>query len=110
MHRDLVTPPLVKHRPQDVLDDFVAQCGLPLAPLQRMLRAENHRIDPNRFGVVVFDGDLALGVGAQAGDDAAPARFGLSRDQAMRQLDGERHQLFCVAGGEPEHHSLIPGA
>ena len=58
----------------------------------------------------VADGDLGLGVGAQPGQAAVLAQFGLALHQAMRVMDRQRHQLRGFVAGVAEHQALVAGA
>ena len=60
--------------------------------------------------LVVFDRDLALGVGADEGQLAALRSVGVVLDQAMGQIDRQRHERMRFLAGEAEHHALIAGA
>ena len=67
---------------------------------------------PQRFAVIViFDGDLTLGVGTQVGHDLAfAADNGQLLENDMSQNQGGGHELFGFVAGVTEHDALIAGA
>ncbi len=66
--------------------------------------------DPLGHAALVFHGDLGLAIGSQVVQLAALANLGEASRHAVRQRDGQRHQLGGLAAREPEHHALVPGA
>src|SRR5262249_49377556 len=56
------------------------------------------------------DGDLALGVGPDERQLAGVAQPGVILDQAVGQVDRQRHQGVGFVAGEAEHHALVAGA
>src|SRR5690606_27996121 len=66
-------PPLAEHGLEDALDDLALELVLPLVPALVVLGAHDQRVDAHRAVAIVLDGHLALGIGAQAGDDAIAA-------------------------------------
>ena len=112
VHGDAVVPPLAEDRLDDVLDDLGLQLLLAGRAVPRgvMLRGEDDGVDPLRREAVVLDGDLALGVRAQALDDALLAHVRLALHELVRERDGERHELRRLAAGEAEHHALVARA
>ena len=75
-----------------------------------MLGAEDNRVDPYRYAIAIFDGDLGLSVGAEVGESAILADGGHSAAELVCKGDGHGHQLRCVGAGEADHHTLVPGA
>ena len=73
-----------------------------------VLRAHQHRVDaPGSVVRVVLDGHLGLAVGAEIREPAGlPLRRHLARD-AVRQRDGQRHQLRRLPHRVADHHSLV---
>src|SRR6202521_4808807 len=83
---------------------------LVVADLGIVLGGDDDRMRPHRAVAFVFDGHLALAVGAQPLDLAAAARGGQLAGHAMCQGDGQRHQGRRVAAGVAEHQPLVAGA
>jgi hypothetical protein len=110
MHGDAGVPP----RAQDGLDDFVGhlllEVGLLLVPDGVVLGGEHDGVDPDGLVASVFHRDLALGVGAEAGDVVLAPGVGLLADQLVAEHDGQGHELLGLAAREAEHHALIAGA
>ncbi len=104
----LVDPFGRQHGLQDLLHDRFAQ--VPGADIVRMLGGEHHRLETHRLVVLVAQGDLALGVGAQPGELAVLAHLGLALHQAVRERDGGRHQHVGLVGRVAEHQALVAGA
>ena len=59
--------------------------------------------------VLVDHADLGLAVGAQVGQHADPADLGQALGQAVRQPDGQRHEVGRLVAGVAEHHPLVAG-
>ncbi len=76
----------------------------------RVLGRNHHGVHAGGLAADVLHADLALAVGAQVLDDPLLADAGQFLHQAVGQHDGQGHQLGGLAAGEPEHHSLVPGA
>jgi hypothetical protein len=71
---DVVVPPVAEDGLEDVLDDLFLEVGLLLVPVGCVLGGEDDGVDAGGLAVVaVLDGDLALGVGAEALDAAGLA-------------------------------------
>ena len=64
----------------------------------------------DRAGALVLDGDLGLAVGPQEVELSVAARLGEALDEAVREREGQRHQLLGLAHGVAEHQSLVAGA
>src|SRR5450759_3502884 len=60
--------------------------------------------------LAVFDGDLALAVGAEVLESAVLADLGQPAGDVVGVLDRRRHQLRGLVAGEAEHHALVTGA
>ena len=88
----------------DVLGD------LALADVFGVLRRHHDRRNAHGFAAVIFNRHLALAVGAQPIDLPALPRFREQMEDAMRQRDGQRHQLFRLPARVAEHQPLVPGA
>ena len=80
-----------------------------LVDIRSMLRRQDASVDPDRFEAIVFDRDLALGIGAEPVDFALLPGFGHAVDNPMRQRDRQRHQFRRVIARVPEHHPLVAG-
>ena len=60
--------------------------------------------------VAIFDGHLALRVGAEIADQSLPAAIGQSPGDVVRERDGQWHELRCFINRVADHHALIAGA
>ena len=94
-------------------DGFHILADAGLVHVRVVLRGEHERVDaPGCVVVVVFDGELALGVGPQVGHRrgvlAADARE-LDQDH-VGERQRERHELGRLVAGVAEHHTLVAGA
>ncbi len=76
----------------------------------RVLGGEDQGLHFEGAAALVGHRDLGLGVGAQAGDQALPPGQRLAGHQAVRQHQGQGHQLRGLAGGVADHHPLVAGA
>ena len=86
-------------------------CDLFLGGVVGVLRTDDDRIDADwSMVVVVFDGHLALRVGAEVLDESLPAAFGHSPGDAVGQRDGQRHEFRCLIDRVTDHHALVAGA
>ena len=76
-----------------------------------MLGRDDHGVHAHGLAVlVVFDGDLALGVGAQVGQLLLLTQLGQLDQQLVAEGDGQRHQLGGFVAGVAEHQALVAGA
>ena len=58
--------------------------------------------------LIVFNGDLALGIGTQVGHLLSFTTYsGKFFQQAMGEIEGKGHVVFGLVGGVAEHHSLV---
>jgi hypothetical protein len=74
-----------------------------------VLGGQHHRLHPDHLIVGVAQGDLALGIRAQPGQDVGLAHLGLALDQAMGIGDGRGHEDISLVGGVTEHQALVAG-
>lgn len=74
---DSGVPPLTEHGFEDVLDDLAFEFVLLVVPLRVVLCAQDDCVYADWFVSFVFDGDLALCVWAEAGDEAFASCVGL---------------------------------
>ena len=77
-----------------------------------MLGGDDDGVDAHGLVLlVVFDGHLALGIGAQVGHHAALAPYvGQHAQQSVGQVQGQRHVVLRLVGGVAKHHALVAGA
>ena len=60
---------------------------------------------------VIFDSNLALGVGTQVCHvDALAAYLGQAHEQGVAEGQRQRYVEGCLVGGVAEHHALVAGA
>ena len=97
---------------QDRLDDLLDHglFDLLVGHSRRMLGGQHHGVDHVRLAVDVAHGDLRLGVGTQPRQAPVAAQFGLALDQAVREMDRQRHQLRGFVAGVAEHQALVARA
>ena len=104
-----VDPVLGQRRAHDRLDDLAHVVRG--ERLVEVLGRDDDRRRPDRLAVVVGDGHLALGVGAEL---RAPRRTSAPRSSglqdAVRVVDRRRHQFRRLAAGIAEHDALVAGA
>jgi hypothetical protein len=92
----------------DLVDDVVV--NLLLRHVGRVLRADDHRVDPHGAVAVVFHRHLALAVGPQPLHFAVLPGLGQPVQDAMRKGDRQRHQLGRFVARIAEHQPLVAGA
>ena len=99
-------------RRDHLLDDQVDHGALYLLVLHvgRVLRGDDDGVDPLRLVVLVLDGHLRLGVGADELDLAGLARLRQAEHQLVRELYGHGHEIVGLGDGVAEHHPLVAGA
>ena len=95
-------------RVDDFARDFLRDPGGVEAA--RDLGGDDHVFDTDHFLPFVGDGDLAFRIGAQPGQGAGFAQFGLPLHQAMRQPERIGHQVRGFVAGIAEHQALVAGA
>src|SRR5262249_40064088 len=93
------------HGLDDLIDDllfagFGEGVGLLVGGFLGVLGRENDGVETSGLFVFVFDGDLGFGVGAEPLELAGGAKFGLTFDEAVREVDGEGHEGFGFVAGE----------
>ena len=58
--------------------------------------------------LIIFDGDLALGIGTQVGHLFSFTTYsGKLFQQTMGEIEGKGHVVLGLVGGVAEHHSLV---
>ena len=75
-----------------------------------MLGRDHDRVDVMRFAVDVAHGNLRFRIGPQPRQPAVAAELGLALHEAMRQVDGHRHELRGLVACEAVHEALVAGA
>ena len=83
---------------------------LGLLEIGAMLGRDHDRGRPDRLAVDILQGDLALGVGPEAGLGAGMAGLGQGAQDLMGVIDRRRHELRRLAAGIAEHDALVAGA
>ncbi len=96
-------------RPDHVLDQIRADHRVAVDAVV-VLGRDQHRPQAHRLAVLVVEGDLGLGVGAQVGHGAGPTDLGVALGHAVRHVDRQRHEHVGLVAGVPEHHALVAGA
>ena len=71
---------------------------------------DDDRLDGDGASVLVDDGELALGVGAQEGELVRLAQAREEDQQLVRVHDRRGHERGCLVRGVAEHHPLVAGA
>ena len=104
----LVQQLLGQHRLDDVLAHRLDQ--ILLLDARVVLGGQHHGVDGDGLAVLVAQGDLALGVRTQPAELALLAHLGLLLDQAVRVVDGRRHEVAGLVGGVAEHQALVTRA
>ena len=91
---------------------FLAQAAFFGGDKLVVLGRHNDGIDAHRAVVlVVFDSDLALGIGAEISHVyTLAADFGKGHHQRMTQRERQGDIERCLVGGVAEHHTLVAGA
>ncbi len=97
-----------QRRLDDLLDHGFAQ--LRQVDVRRVLRRQHHGVDRVRLAVDIADRDLRLRIRAQPGQAAVAAQVGLALDQAVRQVDRQRHQFRRFIARVTEHQALVARA
>ena len=75
-----------------------------------MLGGKHHCVDADGLAVFIFYRNLCLAIGAKVAQFTAFADCGKPAGNAMRQRNGQGHQLRRFVAGKAEHHALISGA
>ena len=92
-----------------MISSITAFGHLRVRDLRAVLRGDDHGVDGNRLAVEVAHGKLGLGVGPQPRQTTVAAHFRLALHDAMRVIDGKRHELRRVVAGIAEHEPLVAG-
>ena len=96
------------HRLHDVLEEVVTELTLKV-DARRVLRGDEHRLEPDRAAVLVVEGDLRLAVGPQVGHRAVLAHSRQALGETVREPDGQWHEVGRLVVRVAEHHPLIAG-
>ena len=84
-----------------VFDNLLAQ--LVVFDFGIVLHGDDHGVDPHGFVIFIFDGDLALAVGADPGEFFRLPQTGQALHQPVGQMDRQRHQYRGFFAGVSEH-------
>lgn len=95
-------------RLDDLLKDLTAH--LLKSDAVTVLRGDDDGVDMGGFAVDVFDGDLGFHVGEGPVELAAVAEFGVLFDEAVREVNGERHEGVGLVAGVAKHEALVASA
>ena len=95
----------VDRRPHDVFEHVIVDHAMIVTV--GVLGGDHDGIDADRFVPVVLHRDLGFAVRPQEVDDFVLARRRERVRDAVRDDDGDRHQLFGFAAREAEHHALV---
>lgn len=99
----------------DLLDDLLENLLAELlsGDLLSMLSRDNDRVNTERDRgttiLLVLDGDLGLGVGAEPWESTGPPCNGESSVELVRQDDGQWHVLLGLVGSITKHNTLVTG-
>ena len=74
-----------------------------------MLGADHHGVHAHGLIAVVFNGDLAFGVRAQVGQ-LLLTQLGEFDQQAVAEVDGQRHEVGGLVAGIAKHQALVASA
>ncbi len=96
-----------KHFLDDEVHHRLVDVGLADALI--VLRRQYHRINTHRLAILVAQGHLAFGIGAQPGQRAVLAQLRLPLYQTVGVEDGRGHESFGFIGGVAEHQALVAG-
>ena len=97
---------------QDGLDDFFDDgfFDLLVRDFRRMLGRQHDRVHADGTAIDVAQGHLRFRVRTQPWQTAILAQLRLALDQAVRVVDGGRHQLGRFIAGVAEHQALVASA
>src|SRR5688572_22293975 len=93
-------------RVDDLFQDVLAD-GLDLHQAG-VLGGDDDGLDARGTRAVVLDRDLALPVRAEVVEDLFLPNLAQPARELVREHDGQRHQLFGLVAGVPEHQALVP--
>lgn len=97
----------------DLLDDLLEDLLLDLGKgdLLSVLSGDDDGVDAEGDGsttfLLVLNGDLSLGVGAEPRKDIGATSDGQSAVEFVGKHDGEGHELLGLIGGISEHDTLV---
>ena len=97
----------------DLLDDLLEDGGAEVlgGDLLSVLGGDDDGVDTERDGgttlLLVLDGDLGLGVGAEPAELTRATGVGHGLVELVGEDDGEGHVLLSLVGGIAEHDTLI---
>lgn len=100
----------------DLLDDLLLQLLAELlgGDVLGVLGGDDDGVDAlgndGAVVVLVLDGDLGLGVGAEPGEGAVAAGGGHCRVELVGEEGGQGEELRGLVGGVAEHDALVTGA
>ena len=97
-----------EHRLDDLFDHGLLDVFV--LDVRMMLRRQHDGVDLRRLAVDVFHRDLRLRVRAQPLELAVLAQLGLLLDQAVREVDRQRHEAVGLGARVAEHHALVARA
>ena len=110
----VLQPLFGQHGLDDFFNDGFGERGLHLGGRLRLVRAvlggQHHGVDAVRLAIDVAHGHLRFGIGAQKRQAAIFAQLGLALDQAVRVVDGRRHQRVGLVAGVAKHQALVARA
>src|SRR5690606_32179067 len=97
---------------KNLLDDLLQSAFADILVLDvcGVLGREHDGVDGVRLAVNVAEGELALGIRQQPGQNLLLAHFCLLLDEAVGVLDRGRHQCVGLVAGKAEHQALVAGA
>ena len=76
-----------------------------------MLGGKHHGVDPVRRAIgVVFDCDLAFGIGTDKRQLLVATHHGVVFHQTVRQEDRQGHKATRFIASKAKHHALVTGA
>src|SRR5215472_9128109 len=96
------------HRFDDVVLDVRREQSLEV-DIRRVLRGDDHGVQPDRAVPGVLHRHLGLAVRPQVRDSAGAAHLGQLPRQLVRHHDRQRHQLRGLSAGVAEHQALVAG-
>lgn len=86
--------------------------GLELVMLNTLivLGGNEHLLDSFGLAIDIADRNLSFAVGAKERKRAVLANLGQTLREAMRQVNGHRHERARFVAGVAEHHALVARA
>ena len=80
-----------------------------LIEVAAVLGRDDDRGGAHRLAVLVGQGDLTLGIRAEARLGTRVPRFGKGFQDVVAQVNRRRHEVFGLVAGEAEHDALVAG-